>query len=647
MSEFLSDAQGRIDTLKSIIRNIAEGADPGNSRTLIETQLGVISPTEVAEAAQALEDEGYDYEQQPRSIARSLFEVVQPSLDHMAFDPLPQGHPIHSYLQENRIIKSCLDELEQIQDWEGDIAQARILGKSLEKIDIHYQRKENQLFPFLERRGFSHPSGEMWRFHDEIRTKIKAFLKSIRAKNFAKLQQQATDMIRDLRAMIHREEHILLPVSMRLLNEQDWAQIRAGEAEIGWMLPTPPDMWKPQSGSYQHPDTNTLEPLIQIALDYLAGADLSAIKQRFRKEIGSISAGEYAAMMQELQKRGLVSDSAIHEKVDELVAIFQDSFTETPKDFPQGHPLNTYYRENRAIAEQIQIIRRLESYTEKRILMSIYDRLANIDAHYQRKEHQLFPFLEKQGFDLPSTIMWALHDDLRAMLKYQRDLLDMNSIEAFIDSQPALLAGIEDMIFKEEHILFPVSLELATEQDWIAMRRSEEEYGYCMIDTPPLWPTAAQAEYTHPSEINPDNTRPPVKVGALAMEEGYLTPTQINLIFNHLPMDITFVDEHDRVSFYSRGQQRTFPRSPGIIGREVKFCHPPKSVDTVMRIVEEFRSGAKNHADFWLHVNDQYVYIRYFAVRDEAGNYKGVLEVGQNISDIQKISGERRLLDWD
>ena len=127
----------------------------------------------------------------------------------------------------------------------------------------------------------------------------------------------------------------------------------------------------------------------------------------------------------------------------------------------------------------------------------------------------------------------------------------------------------------------------------------------------------------------------------------YQTPEQVNLLFKILPLDITYVDENDQVVFYNRGEERLFPRSKNIIGREVRYCHPPKSVDTVLRILEEFKKGTKDVADFRIYVKGRFILIRYFAVRDNDGTYRGVVEMSQDITDIQAMEGEQRLLDWD
>ena len=134
--------------------------------------------------------------------------------------------------------------------------------------------------------------------------------------------------------------------------------------------------------------------------------------------------------------------------------------------------------------------------------------------------------------------------------------------------------------------------------------------------------------------------------GLINLGTGKVNVEQIKLIFNHLPVDITFVDENNKVCYFSTPPKRIFPRTTAIIGREVSNCHPPESVHVVEQIVESFRSGEKDQADFWIKMRGEYILIQYFAVRDENGNYKGVIEVSQEISGIKALEGEKRLLDW-
>ncbi len=135
--------------------------------------------------------------------------------------------------------------------------------------------------------------------------------------------------------------------------------------------------------------------------------------------------------------------------------------------------------------------------------------------------------------------------------------------------------------------------------------------------------------------------------GALGLDTGHLSLEQINLLLTHLPVDLTFVDENDRVAYYSEGPERIFPRSPAIIGREVRNCHPPKSLHIVNKILDAFKSGSRDTAEFWIELGGKFIYIRYFALRDANSNYRGTLEVSQDLTRIRKLEGQQRLLDWD
>lgn len=133
----------------------------------------------------------------------------------------------------------------------------------------------------------------------------------------------------------------------------------------------------------------------------------------------------------------------------------------------------------------------------------------------------------------------------------------------------------------------------------------------------------------------------------LDVAEGKLTLNQINLLFRHLPVDISYVDENDLVKFYTDTEERVFPRSKGVIGREVRNCHPPKSLHMVEEIIEKFRSGKESKAEFWINKPGLFIYIVYVAVRDKDGTFRGVMEMMQDCTRIRAFEGERRLLTWE
>jgi DUF438 domain-containing protein len=202
----------------------------------------------------------------------------------------------------------------------------------------------------------------------------------------------------------------------------------------------------------------------------------------------------------------------------------------------------------------------------------------------------------------------------------------------------AMAKMIRDMIYKEEHILFPMALETLDEGEWARVRKGEEEIGYAWIRPETGW---KPAEQSFPQALMAE------KAGSLNFDTGQLTADQVNLILTHLPVDISFVNENDEVSYYSATPDRIFPRSPAVIGRKVQNCHPPKSVGMVEKILSSFRDGSKDEAEFWIQMAGRFIQIRYFAVRDSAGRYRGCLEVSQDVTHIRELAGQKRLLDWD
>jgi DUF438 domain-containing protein len=169
------------------------------------------------------------------------------------------------------------------------------------------------------------------------------------------------------------------------------------------------------------------------------------------------------------------------------------------------------------------------------------------------------------------------------------------------------------------------------------VRRGEEEIGYAWIKPEAGW-TGGAGEAAEPGAC---------VSGTVRLDTGVMTVEQVNMMLKHMPLDISFVDENDEVRYYSATKDRIFPRSPGVIGRKVQNCHPPKSFNMVQKILDEFRAGRRDKADFWIQMKGRFLLIQYVAVRDDKGVYKGTLEVSQDVTDIRKLEGQKRLLDWD
>jgi DUF438 domain-containing protein len=380
-----------------------------------------------------------------------------------------------------------------------------------------------------------------------------------------------------------------------------------------------------------------IETLKSVIKGLHEGKDPESQKNKFQELIKDVAPWEIAQMEQRLIAEGMPEEE-IKGLCDVHVQVFKEALEDkTVPGLPAGHPVHTLMLENRAAegilgeAEQIK-----DFVREKSNLLDILDRLAQIDKHFVRKENQLFPILEKKGLSGPSKVMWALHDDIRGIIKDIRRRVIDNEMETV--AMEALTRMVSDMIYKEEHILFPLALETLSEEEWERARKGEEEIGYAWIKPDVQWqPTADSFQQTLLTE----------SVGSLNLDTGQLTAEQVNMIMMHLPMDISYVNENDEVVYYSASPERIFPRSPGVIGRKVQNCHPPKSVGTVEKILSEFKAGRKSVADFWIQMRGRFILIKYFAVRDASGEYRGCLEVSQDVTEIRKLEGQKRLLDWN
>lgn len=283
-----------------------------------------------------------------------------------------------------------------------------------------------------------------------------------------------------------------------------------------------------------------------------------------------------------------------------------------------------------------QINKNKHDHSAKAKLMKAIASLEVFENHYIIKENVLFPVLEKYWTEhrcLP--IMWSFHDDIRQNLKQLGSILKKVELDLpkFNKLSGDLFFMMYAIRFREEKILLPVMLKSIPKREIKNMLYNSREM---------LFPYVRPEFKDLAPEKQGDKAKNEINLGT-----GYMTAKQIALLFNHLPVDVTFVDENNRVKYFSTPKERIFPRTNSIIGRDVNNCHPPESVHIVEEIIEEFRSGRQEEASFWINRGELCILIRYFAVRNKNGKYCGVVEVSQEISGIRKIEGERRLLDWD
>ena len=375
------------------------------------------------------------------------------------------------------------------------------------------------------------------------------------------------------------------------------------------------------------------------------GKTVEEVQEQFRAAFDGVGASEISAAEQALISEGLAV-SEVQRLCDVHSRVFKGSIEEihAPTDASKipGHPANTLKLENAAIQQQIDtrirplLGRVIDGSLSPQALLPEIGALLTIDLHYSRKENLLFPYLEQHGITAPPKVMWGVDDEIRALLKESAKLAASGSIST-AEKLAEALTRTEEMIFKEENILIPMLLETLSPEEWFNVAKESGEIGYCLIDSPPVWqPKSAPAEAVAPASAP--------AAGAVTLPTGFFSLTELNRVLDTLPLDITFVGKDDTVRYFSQGSERVFPRTKAIIGRKVANCHPPASVHIVEGIIEDFKSGKKDHEDFWIRMGEKFVYIRYFAVRDEAGEYLGVLEVTQDIAPIQAITGEKRLV---
>ncbi len=392
--------------------------------------------------------------------------------------------------------------------------------------------------------------------------------------------------------------------------------------------------------------------LKELIMELHAGKTVEEVKSRFEELIKGVSASEISEMEQALIMEGMPVEE-IQKLCDVHAAVFKGSIEDIHKvrkpDETPGHPVHTFKLENRELEKLIneRLKPHLAEFRASDNSENIYkllediNLLLDIDKHYSRKENLLFPYMEKYGITAPPKVMWGVDDEIRAAIKEIKGMLqDYKGEKEQVYTKADEAAGrVIEMIFKEENILFPMVLETLTEDEWMTIESESDEIGYCLTEPRGKW----KPERTDVEEKQKE-TGQTAADGYLKFETGLLTAKEISLMFNNLPIDITFVDKDGAVKYFSQGKERIFPRTKAIIGRQVHNCHPPASVHIVEKLVEDFKTGKKDSESFWIKMGGRYVYIRYFAIRDENGDYAGTMEVTQDIQPIQEISGEKRLV---
>ena len=391
-----------------------------------------------------------------------------------------------------------------------------------------------------------------------------------------------------------------------------------------------------------------------------------------KEKLGTCTPDEFAYAEQSL--KGVYKDEEILDKMDDLLNLFDGVLVRAENEYPENHPLWAYLEEINAVekvALEADELLKQDKFI-KNPWLGVFDSLAEWRIHLSRKQNQLYPMLENHGFDRPTRIMWTFDDGVRDAISASYALLREDKYEEFLASVPETLAKLRDLNSKELEVLLPTSFKLLSDEEFVRMSKNDHEIGYAIINAPGLYVvpgindsaaslngnaagqnSAVSNEFLNDlagllsKYVGPVGGTAVSKDAVLDVATGKLTLEQINLLFRHLPVDLSYVDENELVKFYSDTPHRIFPRSANVIGREVKNCHPAKSVHVVEEIVEKFRSGEQSQAEFWINKPGLFIYVIYTAVRDEHGKFRGVLEMMQDCTHIRELEGSRTLLTWD
>ncbi|MCC6367778.1 MAG: DUF438 domain-containing protein [Bryobacterales bacterium] len=405
---------------------------------------------------------------------------------------------------------------------------------------------------------------------------------------------------------------------------------------------------------------NRARTLKSVVRELLQGVPPEEVKAKLRDLAQRADYSEILSMERELIDSGMPA-AGIQAMCDLHSQVTRDVLAQrAPEPLPPGHPIDTFRRENAALRDRLlQFRTHMDSVAgdggEAAILAwrQTLHELMDVDKHYRRKERLLFRYLERHGISGPSKartgpagppleVMHRKDDEILEQLKNLTEALPHAGVEdarlLAANAGESAAGAMEEMIFMEENILFPACLDTFTEDEWAEIWKASLHGGWCLVEPREGYRPTAQA---------PAGPVPPAVNEGVQLPTGRLSVAQLAALFATLPVDITFVDADDRVAFFSEGPGRIFSRTNAILGRKVHHCHPPGSLDVVDRILDDFRSGRQSVAEFWMRFMGRMVHTRFLAVRDGAGAYLGALEVTQDIGPIQRLSGERRLLEYE
>ncbi|MBP7504712.1 MAG: DUF438 domain-containing protein [Prolixibacteraceae bacterium] len=398
------------------------------------------------------------------------------------------------------------------------------------------------------------------------------------------------------------------------------------------------------------------ERLKELILKLHEGENPQKVREELLGTLQQIPYGEVVEVEQELISEGL-PESEVLRLCDIHGEVLDGHIDQSGAQYvPPGHPIDVFTQENRELLKVVDkaesLLGTLYAIDEAGFrafahqIQACFNDLMDVDKHYKRKEYLVFPFLEKAGITGPPMVMWGKHDEIREQLKGCIEILRHPELKKQ-DVDDALellfipvLKTVADMTKKERDILFPMAMDVLTQEDWWNVDQQTLDFGFTLYDPQVEWRPEGMAPAGGEGESFTGAD------GVVRLPSGSFTAKEIMAILNTIPVDMTFVDKHDKVKYFTQGEHRIFARSRTIINRDVRLCHPPGSVHIVEKILEDFKSGKASHAPFWIQMRGKFILIEYYALRDENGEYLGTLEVSQDLTHARSLEGEQRILSY-
>lgn len=388
-------------------------------------------------------------------------------------------------------------------------------------------------------------------------------------------------------------------------------------------------------------DVSKVRPLLQRMNE---GEPVESLMEDFNTALKEMKPGEMLGAI--IEVKYIEKDITIHdikEFLDIHEHLYHKSLTDIHISKDDCHPLHVLEKENRLLSGSLEIIGHLlECYeagdeTMVETLIAEVVRFEDITCHFNRKEKLYFPILERRGIYTLPRKMWAQHDTIRLLLRALRKRVEKIDDIEFRHVQKSfedLRDACGEMMLEESYLFIPLTQSLFKEEDWSAIAAESRAFGYAIESV---------GKYRKGNRCSGKQPAPLDDTVHMQFGGGYLTAKEANLILNHLPVEITFVDRKGLFKYFNEiggAEEMMFIRTPLSIGRNVANCHPPKSTKKVMHIIHDLKKRKKESETMWFRKKDKYIHVTYKAVFDEAGEFMGILEYVQDIQPFFELPRE-------